>query len=249
MNVLRFFALLGAAVLTLVATEAASKWQYKPFNSWTDEELKEIVTNSPWAGRADLTWIQTPGSSFAPIGQFALVSWSSALPLRQAEERSKLRAGTAVPRETEARLAATQDRYIITVTIRGTLRPSDTLSSSERIRSVTTLRPTGKPPLLPSTIAERAFDRDGKPIEALTPDGPRRAAMFLFMFPKTDPLTLGNKEVEFRTTLCSATAPKPDWETVSWAAFGGGPLGPQCNLNVRKKFKLRDMVYNGELAL
>lgn len=31
--------------------------------------------------------------------------------------------------------------------------------------------------------------------------------------------------------------------------FGGGPLWPQCNLNGKKKFKLRDMVSNGELAL
>lgn len=249
MNVLRFCALLGAAVLTLVATDAASKWQSKPFNTWTDAELKEVFTDSPWAGRADLTWVQMPGSSFAPIRQLALVSCSSALPLRHAEERGKLGSGTAVSREMEARLAATSDSYVITVTIRGTLRPSDTLSQSERIRSATTLRRTGKPPLSPSTIEERAFDRNGKPIEALTPDGPRRAAMFLFMFPKTDRLTFADREVEFRTTLCGATAPKPDWETVSWAAFGGGPLGPQCNLNVKKKFKLRDMVYNGELAL
>ena len=248
MNVLRLSALLGT-VLAAAATDAAQAWQSKPFNTWTDEELKEVVTDSPWAGRADLTRVQTPGSGFAPISQFALVSWSSALPLRQAEERGRLKTGAGVSRETEARLAATPASYVITVTIRGTLRPSDLLSQSARIRSVTALRRLGKPSVSPTTIEERAFDRNGRPIEAPTPDGPRRAAMFLFMFPKTDPLTLGDKEVEFTTRLCSALAPKPDMDIVSMSEFGGGPLSPQCNLNVKKKFRLSDMVYNGALAL
>jgi hypothetical protein len=43
------------------------------------------------------------------------VSWTSALPLRQATERGKFQAGTAVSPDVEARLAAAPEAYVIIV--------------------------------------------------------------------------------------------------------------------------------------
>ena len=73
----------------------------------------------------------------------------------------------------------------------------------------------------------------------------------IYVFPKTDVITIDDKEVEFVTKLCGgfgggfgggggrgAAAP---------AAGAGG--GASCQFNVKKKFKLKDMMYNGELAL
>lgn len=243
MNVRHFVLVLGAAAAAVITTGAAQTWQSKPFNTWTDVELKEVLTSSPWAGRAHITYEQSgldeEGLTNGPIGEVALVSWSSALPLRQASERGKFRPGTAVLPEADARLAAAPDAYIIRVLVTrraglssgaGVL-PSHFASQSAMMRARTSLRRDGNPPLRPSQIDGLVLDRNGKILG--TPGGPRGAAsLFVFTFPKTPPLTLGDMEVEFVTKLCTS------WVNTS-----------QCNLNVKKKFKLKEMVYHGVLAL
>jgi hypothetical protein len=65
------------------------------------------------------------------------------------------------------------------------------------------------------------------------------ASLLLFAFPKSDAITLADKEVEFVTRLCGPS-------------FGGGGAsggGGACQYNVKKKFKLKDMAIKGELAL
>jgi hypothetical protein len=61
------------------------------------------------------------------------------------------------------------------------------------------------------------------------------SSLLLFAFLKTDAITLDDKEVEFVTKLCAPS-------------FGRG-AAPMCQYNVKKKFKLKDMVVKGALAL
>jgi hypothetical protein len=99
------------------------------------------------------------------------------------------------------------------------------------------------------------------------------ASLLTFRFPR-DTITLDDKEVEFVTKLCgggsgapSAAFPPEGFQLNAAGAaqrggggigppsdLGGGqgqqaPQGPACNYNVKKKFKLKDMVVKGELVL
>lgn len=90
-----------------------------------------------------------------------------------------------------------------------------------------------------------------------------------FRFPR-DPITLDDKEVEFVTKLCGRPTlppilipqnPQLNLGAVPQRGAGATPdfpinnqgqaAGqlPECNYNVKKKFKLKDMVVNGELTL
>ena len=74
----------------------------------------------------------------------------------------------------------------------------------------------------------------------------------LFSFAKTDAITLADKEVEFVTKLCSQGFGRgaPGAGAPGAGAPGGQAAGASnCQLNVKKKFKLKDMVVKGELAL
>ena len=87
----------------------------------------------------------------------------------------------------------------------------------------------------------------------------------IFRFAR-ETITVEDKEVEFVTKLCGGggggpVAPPPDsaleLELAPGAQRGGGGGGtgggrgtaPACNYNVKKTFKLKDMVVKGELSL
>ena len=256
---------LAATAVAVSVTSAAEKWQSRPFNTWTDVELKEVLTSSPWAGKADVTYVQSGGG---PIGQVVLVSWSSALPVRQATERGKFKAGAAVPPDVEARLAAAPDAYVIRVitpldfATQAALRhqgvvPTDDLALQAALMyPETSLRRAGKPPLRPSqvkavllrddklvTVQSRPYVRSvfwqrGQPQS----DG-HAVSVFIFTFPKTDLLTVDDATVQFATKLCTTSL--PDLEELAF----NGHLSPPCRLNVKKTFILKEMVYHGALAL
>ena len=57
--------------------------------------------------------------------------------------------------------------------------------------------------------------------------------MMIYVFPKTDAITIDDKEVEFVSKLCG-----PSFGGGRGAAGGGAPAG-NCTLNVKKKFKLK----------
>jgi len=74
----------------------------------------------------------------------------------------------------------------------------------------------------------------------------------LYMFPKTDAITIADKEVEFVTKLCSRGGGGFGGGGGRGAAPGAAPAAAgasNCQYSVKKKFKLKDMMYNGELAL
>jgi len=77
----------------------------------------------------------------------------------------------------------------------------------ERLKEVTTLNRKSKEPIRPEVVQAAQQSQNS----------------FLFLFPKSDAITLEDKDVEFATRI--------------------GPL------EVKRKFKLKDMVYQGQLSL
>ena len=71
----------------------------------------------------------------------------------------------------------------------------------------------------------------------------------LYMFPKTDAITIADKEVEFVTKLCSRGFGGGGGRGAAPGASPAAAPASNCQYNVKKKFKLKDMMYNGELAL
>src|SRR5688572_20444401 len=102
------------------------------------------------------------------------------------------------------------------------------------------------------------------------------ASLLTFRFPR-DPITLDDKEVEFVTKLCrdgsasgasvtpAADSVQPQLGFAASAQRGGrgdfpqgrgggqgarmGDPSPACNYHVKRTFKLKDMVVQGDLAL
>ena len=105
----RFLIAGTCVVIFAVAAGAAEKWATKPFNTWSDSELKDVLQSSPWAGKASISYVKTSGADSPAIEDVALVSWASALPLRQAAVRQGMKAGAEVPSDAVAALAKSPD--------------------------------------------------------------------------------------------------------------------------------------------
>ena len=256
-----------------VAIGAAEVWDTKPYNTWTDSELKQVMSDSPWAGKGGITYIRTQGATSPAIEEVALVSWVSALPMRQGAVREQVAAGTTLPPEVESALAKPLEVYGIAVRVSGGMGSSGYARNVAAMQAETFLLREGKPPIRAFNSEGRMLDKNGKVVEMPAPPprgsgapgqgggaappggqpggfggggggggGGRSAnrdgsSLLLFAFPKSDAITLDDKEVEFVTKLCAPS-------------FGPAVPGQQaCQYNVKKKFKLKDMVVKGALAL
>jgi hypothetical protein len=304
--------LIASAVVlagAVASVSGAASWASKPYNTWTDVELKEVLNDSPWASKGGITYNQTKGGSPSAIEDVALVSWVSGMPMRQAAVRQQLGATPTPSKEAEPILAQSMNFYLVSVKISGGNSSSSYGNNAAKMQPETFLLREGKPPIAAIQSEGRVIDKDGKIVE--TPAPPPRggapgapgaptapatpapaapsqqmrilptaaqrggggfgggggggfgapqgggnrsrgvASVMIYVFPKTDAITIDDKEVEFVTKLCGgfgggfgggggrgAAAP---------AAGAGG--GASCQFNVKKKFKLKDMMYNGELAL
>jgi hypothetical protein len=288
----------------LASVSGAPSWMSKPYNTWTDAELKEVLNDSGWASKGSITYSTARGGNSQPIEDTALISWVSAKPLREASVRQQLGATPTPSKEAEAVLAATMNFYLVSVKVSGGGSSGSYGSAAARMQAETFLMRDGKPPIAAVQSEGRALDKEGKIIEPPAPRGggpgappaapgaapvapaPGRsqqmqvlpssaaaafqrggggggfpgggfpgggaggfgggqrgvASVMIYVFPKTDPITIDDKEVEFVSKLCGAGFGGRG------AAGGGAPAG-NCTLNVKKKFKLKDMLYNGELAL
>jgi len=221
--------------LGLGGTGAASAWakdfwnEKKP-SDWTEEDIQQILTKSPWAKDASIfDTAAHKGLSTAPRGVgvsrrrggtsgtagsplpsggnsnswSAIVRWDSALPVRDALKTPKT--------------AEVDENYIIALVgdIPGVGVPSDDDGPEERQQKLTFLKET--------TRLERRddpLDLQRVKIASRTPQSPSGT---LFYFSRVFPLTLEDKQVTFVTKV--------------------GPLEVKC------KFTLRDMMYRGNLEL
>ena len=150
-----------------------------------------------------------------------LIRWQSALPVKQALVKSKFGDEAATSTQAKAILENQEPYYVIAVErlprMGAGRRPSAAGSEAgedpaERMRQMmarsTSLLRKGKEPLKPEDVKTALLEK---------------TMTVYFLFPRTEPITLDDKEVEFSTKL--------------------GPL------EIKRKFKLQDMLFGGKLEL
>jgi hypothetical protein len=238
--------LVAALFLGSFCLFAADFWQGKPFAEWSDKDVQRMMNNSPWA-RAFSVPMSGPTppalgggggggggeSSGAPISEGGgggrggrggggggsgggpgggpdmalnlVARWQSALPVKQAFVRMKYGEKADSSPEAKQLLERQEETYVIILS--GNLRSllignPDTVKKS--IADMTSLSAKGKDP--------------AKPLDLQVANN-----QIVFLFPKTSPWSLDDKEVEFSTKLADVV--------------------------LKYKFKLKDMVYNGKLEL
>jgi hypothetical protein len=207
-------------VAASIAPEAAEFWETKPFIKWSDGEVEKLLTDSPWTG---LVAVPLPNTGPVPSGDGGgrgggggegfgpgprrirvTIAWRSALPLRQAVVRRQAGQGGKVTVEQEGFLSRDEGYYVVGLT---GLPPQYT-------------RPTGGSTL---TAFLRREGRPAIPAQQASVDKSAGGFALLIGFPKTDAITLEDREVEF---------------TARFEPF-----------EIKKKFKLKDMVVGGRLEL
>ena len=156
----------GVASAWLVASVsliAADVWESKPFHTWTDKELDKVLTDSPWAGKASVTYVR---SRPQPIQEQAIVTWASAQVIRQALAREEFGATKELPRDVEAIIARTPSFYIVTVKISKGLNSAAHASQAAAMQNETFLQLQGKPPIPAVEADGEVIGQDGKPLQA-----------------------------------------------------------------------------------
>ncbi len=241
-----------AAMLTcLIATSIypAESWKSKDVAQWTAQDMQRVLTDSPWAQEASAIFslaaddeppppAPLPSAAQNGLGAPAnppgvrwdggvgrarganptlnvLVRWDSALPVSEALQRSQGEnfAGSAAKDYIVSIIGLVPaGRYRSVGRTESASRSDDTIDSRnpeemlEGLMASSQLVPRGKPPIRP----------DDAKLDAGT-------GTLLIFFPRTDAITLSDKEVSFTTR------------------FGA--------LTIRKQFRLKEMVYQGKLAL
>jgi len=174
------------------------------------------------------------------------ITWRSGLPIRQGLLRQQIGPAGKVTPEQQAALTAGEAVYIVAVDG----LPGMFAAGIEAIGAQTSLIRDGKAPLMATQGLAQLFDKNGKAIEhlperaAAPPSAPGgrggggrgfpgagggagagdgTTATLLFGFPKADPITAADKEVEFSTTI---------------GAY-----------HLKRKFHVKDMTLNGEPSL
>lgn len=217
---------LGLWLLACVALTAADFWEEKDFTTWSDKEAVKMLTNSPWAKKITVLlgglspesaggFVGGPvpecgGEQFQGIRKFdATLAWSSALPVKQALVRLQVGLDAPIPAEGQEMLDKQEMFY--TVSILGLPAAFSSLSGMKDAVSAETMlkRKDGEP----IQVADIGFFQESP-----------ETIQIVFQFPRTDAITLENKEIEFITKL-----------------------GPDNN--IKKKFKLKDMLFDEQLML
>ena len=204
---------------------AAGPWENTTFTGWSDQTLQELLADSPWAGQASLSRPRGNSSEAPLIPEKALVTWTTALPMRQALIRQAVGLNGPLNKDAEAFVSLNPNLYMVALQISGSPAAATYAAEAEEVRKETFLvRTDGRAPLEAQVVEGRALDKSGNvisgPVAAPIEGG---SSVFVFQFSKGLALTMIDREVEFVTKV--------------------------GNLTIKKKFKMKDMVYKGELAL
>jgi hypothetical protein len=223
---------------------AADFWQTKPYTDWSDKEAQKIETSSPWskqvplstggmgggpdtargkrgAGGVDNETGMGVGSSSRPnqkevdsaaqtggASQMIYVSWRSSLVFREAVAKMKFGAEAATSADAKKMVEEEPRSYLVMISG----LPGRALHNGDKMKE--------------SLLQNTSLIVKGKdPIQAtdVQTGGNEQRPVLIFVFPRTAPISLDDKDVEFSTKL--------------------GPIA------VRQKFHLKDMVFNGKLDL
>lgn len=251
-------------LLCAVAIWAANFWDTKPFTEWTDNEIQKILQDSPWGDRMGVRTgergIVANDDAKGPIMgelevQVTLV-WQTALPVRQALAKAQFKNEAATSPQAKALIERQDDVHVLRVTgLPGSVR--EAASNKEQLIANTVIKIKNKPDLKPSDIQLGAPPapggaRGGGPPAAAAAGGEAPAAPagrggrgggfapppggfggkgfgafgnidLYYVFPKSSNISPADNELEFITKLGKIT--------------------------VRKKFKLKDMVFNGKFEM
>jgi hypothetical protein len=231
---------------------AADFWVAKPAAEWSDKDLQKMMSNSPWAkpfsvpmsgpstqfgnaqgnsgadpgnpapisegggggrgggrgGGGGSGGASAAGAGAAPAGGGSLdlvARWQSAMPMKQAFVRMKYGAQASVSEEAKQTLDRVEPGYMIIVS--GNLRPfmrTNPEGFKKVVQDSAVLSVKGKEPVKLEMV-------DVSPQQ------------IIFLFSKTTPITLDDKEVDFTTKVADVV--------------------------LKYKFKLKDMVVNGKLEI
>ena len=240
--------LLGAVVLVAGAcavVAAADFWETKPFMMWSAEEVQKVLTDSPWSRNVNVV-LNTVGRGSGGLGegegsrggggggggareggggggggrggsfptaapQLKLtLSWRSARPMKEALVRDQIGLGGTIPAETRDLLSREESLYVFTIMGLPT-RYAQAISS---MKAESFLRRNNKPPIALMDIGVQQAPASEKSPAFL---------VVVFGFPRTDAITVEDKDVEFVTKL--------------------------GQVDIKKKFNLKDMVFHGRLEL
>lgn len=273
MNDLSVSRRLFVSVLGAVPLSAAEFWEKKKRAEWNDKEIKKLLTDSPWCrtvsgsfkrdargggkgqgggvgqgggmnqaggmGRNGGTMAQGGGmarggggggrggrggggmgggGSMGGMGGgdlpstpsfTALLRWASALPVKEALLKAKLGDEIDASAEAKESLGREENSYVIALLgLPPAVARTDPKRMQAGLKSGTTLVRKGKPAIVPQEVTVHRL---------------QNGLSIVYQFPRTDPITLDDKEVEFISRV--------------------GPV------EFKRKFKLKEMVYGGNLAL
>jgi len=226
---------LAASLLAYAVFLNAADFWTNAFTEWTEKDVQKMMESSPWAKKLDIVAGGGAGTSaadlFRPTGGLGAtktpgvaggnsvgtggnsvalyIRWQSALPVKQATMRLKYGADVGKTPEAQEILTSTDPNYLIaveglTLKITGGA-DADTLKKT--LMDQTALVIKGKNPIAPVDCRISGQEK----ITAV------------FAFPKTDPIGLEDKDVEFQSKI-------------------GTHL-------IKQKFHLKEMVYFDRLAL
>ena len=223
----KLVATVGVWLLTGVALVAADFWVEKDFTTWSDKEVLKMLTDSPWAKQVRIIvsgalaegqgpQIIAPNNPECGGEQFDRIqrtkgtsTWASALPIKQATVRQAFGLDAPISAEGQQVLDRPEPAYVVTVTDLP-MAFSWLSGAGDVLKAETMLARKDKAPIAPVDV--RLFN--SAQTQSLT---------LVIQFPRTDPITLDDKDVEFITKLGTD--------------------------EIKKKFKLADMVFADQLAL
>ena len=215
---------IGLLIVCIAASLADEAWKTKRVADWTEQETKEVLTNSPWAVVTTPTVkkeekrthggmgvgipgmprrranepVEEPTSQPTDSAPALTLRWESALPIREAELKA---------REINAPVVEEQ-YYGIAVYGLPTHFVKDPQNAGDRLKGQAAIKREGQKDLHPSHVD--VIQRD---------DG----VVVVFLFPRTKEITVKDARIEFNAQV--------------------GPY------QISQSFRLDEMVYQGKMEL
>ena len=202
----------ATVVLVLLATaltSAAEFWDTAPFTAWSEAQVQRIMTASPWSFTIVAPLPPDAKGRPGPSRKAMLLSWRSALPVRQAMVRSQAGSGGRLNARQQDLLRPAASYTIAVGNMPYPFQPGQVESFLKRKK---------KPPIAASRVSTQKIPTGWE---------------LWIEFPRTDPLTLDDGEVEF---------------TFRAATFGAN-IAFSRPLAFKRTFKLKRMTVGGRLEL
>jgi hypothetical protein len=206
-----------------VLVAAAEFWESQPFAAWSDKDVQRMLSDSPWSHQVSVVMPRPPreGGDLQPGGRGGDDSGRGGFPTPPPQLKLNIQWRSAQPmrQATARREFGPADKI-----------PADIRETLEQDDSVYVVVVLGLPVRLSEVAADAIkvtfLRRAGRPPIAATAGGPQTsgtAVALIFAFPRTDAITPQDNDVEFVTKL--------------------------GDLEIKRKFKLKEMVAAGRLQL